>query len=129
MEGKEYSAGAFLLGIDAPGLPFRIIEWSSSLRSRLTRVPFGDQAVFMRRDYFQEIGGYKEIPLMEDVELMLRIRSKGDRITFVPEKVLTSPRRWDKEGILACTLRNWTIRALYLFKVPPEKLARFYPGA
>lgn len=66
---------------------------------------------------------------MEDVELMLRIRSKGDRITFVPEKVLTSPRRWDKEGILACTLRNWTIRALYLFKVPPEKLARFYPGA
>ena len=128
MEGGEYGAGAFLLGIGAPGLPFRIIERISSLRARITRVPFGDQAIFMGREYFHKIGGYREIPIMEDVEIMRRIRSRGDKIVFIPERVRTSSRRWEKEGILACTARNWTIRALYLLRVPPEKLVRFYPG-
>lgn len=128
MEDGAYGAGAFLLGIGAPGRIFRLIERISSLRSRITRVPFGDQAIFMRREYFREISGYREIPIMEDVEIMRRIRSRGDTIVFIPERVRTSPRRWEKEGIFVCTLRNWVIQALYLLRVSPEKLARFYPG-
>ncbi len=127
MENPTYKAGAFALGINAKGLLFRAIEWGSFLRAHISRVPFGDQAIFMRRDYFLEIGGYRDIPIMEDVDLMARIRSKGHTIVLIPAKVRTSARRWQKEGVVACMLRNWILRAFYVFKVPPEKLAKFYP--
>jgi hypothetical protein len=64
---------------------------------------------------------------MEDLDFMKRIRKAGDKIVIIPEKVMTSPRRWEKEGILYCTLRNWTLRTLYLLGIPPETLAKLYP--
>jgi hypothetical protein len=63
---------------------------------------------------------------MEDIDLMRRIRNRGGRILLLPDKVKTSPRRWEKEGVFLCTLRNWLIRGLYLLGVGPERLARFY---
>jgi rSAM/selenodomain-associated transferase 2 len=126
MQKKDIVGGAFDLGIQSDRLIFRIIENAASLRSRITRIPYGDQAPFIRRDYFHAVGGFKEIPLMEDVELMRRINKAGDRIHIIPEKVKTSPRRWETEGILYCTVRNWTISTLYFLGVPPEKLMRFY---
>jgi rSAM/selenodomain-associated transferase 2 len=126
MENGEVVAGAFDLGIRSGRPVFRLIENAASLRSRITRIPYGDQAIFIRKDYFHATGGFREIPLMEDVELMRRIRKAGDRISIIPERVRTSPRRWEKEGVLFCTLRNWTLITLYLLGVPPEKLARFY---
>jgi hypothetical protein len=63
---------------------------------------------------------------MEDVELMRRIRKAGDKISIIPERVKTSPRRWEKEGILICTLRNWALITLYFLGVSPERLVRFY---
>ncbi|HET6516440.1 MAG TPA: TIGR04283 family arsenosugar biosynthesis glycosyltransferase [Thermodesulfovibrionales bacterium] len=120
-------AGAFDLGIRSERPVFRIIEKAASLRSRITRIPYGDQAIFVMRDYFRAMAGFREIPLMEDLDFMKRIRKAGDKIVIIPEKVMTSPRRWEKEGILYCTLRNWTLRTLYLLGIPPETLAKLYP--
>jgi hypothetical protein len=63
---------------------------------------------------------------MEDVEFMRRIRRRGDRILIIPKTVMTSPRRWEREGVVYATIRNWTFQLLYLSGVPPAQLARFY---
>lgn len=125
----QCTAGAFDLGIASTRRIFRITERYVALRTLLTRVPFGDQAIFLRRDYFFSLGGYKDIPLMEDVELMKRIRRRGDRICIIPDKVMTSPRRWEKEGVLFCTFRNWALQAAFSLGVPPERLANWYRSA
>lgn len=126
MRDKRYVAGAFDLGIRSKSYLFRIIEVAVSLRSRATKIPFGDQAIFIRKDYFHKIGGYKDIPIMEDVEIMERIKKRGDKILIIPQRVLTSSRRWEKEGVLYCTLRNWLLQIFYLLGVSPHKLSRFY---
>lgn len=126
MQNRRVVGGAFDLGFQSVRFAFKMIASVASLRSRFTRVPFGDQAPFFRREYFERIGGYKEIPIMEDVELMERIRRRGDLIAFIDKRVLTSPRRWEEEGLLRCTLRNWLLQWLYLLGVPPERLARYY---
>ncbi len=122
----ECVGGAFDLGIKSDKAIFRVIATISSLRSRLNRIPFGDQAIFIRREYFNKIGGYKEIPLMEDVELLRRIKKSGERIRIFYDRVMTSPRRWENEGVVYCTLRNWALQTLYLLGVSPEKLINFY---
>ncbi len=129
MERREYVAGAFDLSIKSDKLIFKVIGTLSSLRSRLSRVPFGDQAIFIRKDYFDKIGGYREIPLMEDVELMRRIRKTGDKIWIFYDRVMTSPRRWEEEGVIYCTVRDWTLQALYLLGFSADKLARFYKSS
>ena len=126
---REYVGGAFDLGIKSDKFIFKMIGTLSSLRSRFNRIPFGDQAIFIRREYFNQIGGYKEIPLMEDVELMRRIKKSRKKIWIFYDRVMTSPRRWEKEGVIYCTLRNWVIQALYLLGVSPHKLANFYKSS
>jgi len=118
--------GSFDLGILSDRRIFRITEWYAALRTRITRVPFGDQGIFLRKAYFDTLGGYREIPIMEDVELMTRIRKRDDAICILPGKVMTSPRRWEKEGVLYATLRNWALQLAYAAGVPPERLARWY---
>ena len=126
MRVDRFVAGAFDLGINTNKRIFRITEKYVFLRTRLTRIPFGDQAIFIRRKYFEKIGGYQDIPLMEDVEIMGRIKKRGDPICIIPSKVLTSPRRWEREGILFSTFRNWTLQMLYALGVPPEQLQKYY---
>jgi rSAM/selenodomain-associated transferase 2 len=126
MQTGRYSGGAFNLGIDSGRTALRIVERAASIRSRITRIPYGDQAIFIRRDIFQDMGGFMDIPIMEDVDLMHRLKRAGHRIVIISNKVRTSPRRWEKEGIIYCTLRNWTLVMLYMLGVNPEKLARFY---
>lgn len=126
MEDRRCCAGCFDLGIDSDRKVFRITEHYVALRTRITRIPFGDQAVFMRKDDFERIGGYRCIPIMEDVELMGRIRKRGGKLRIVPGKVRTSARRWEQDGIVLGTLRNWALQLLYVAGVPPERLARFY---
>ena len=123
---KDIVAGAFDLVIDAPHPGFRIIEKIATLRSRITRIPFGDQAIFIKADCFQRLGGYKPIPLMEDVDIMLRIRQRGHRIRFLSDPVATSARRWKKEGMIYTTLRNWILQLLFYIGVSPEKLKNYY---
>ena len=126
MEQGGYIAGAFDLGIKSDRLIFRIIASLASFRSRLNRIPYGDQAIFIRREYFKKIGGYKEIPLMEDVELMKRIKKSGYKVRILYDRVKTSPRRWEQEGVIYCVLRNWTLQILYALGISPHYLARFY---
>lgn len=126
MEKAGHVGGAFDLGIDTEQLIFRVTERYVAWRTRLMRIPFGDQAIFILREYFERIGGYRHIPIMEDVDLMRRIRQRGDAICVIPEKVRTSPRRWEKDGVVFGTLRNWALQALYCCGVSPNRLARFY---
>lgn len=122
----NHVAGAFDLRYNSERMSMRIIARVACLRSRLTRIPYGDQAQFFRRDYFEKICGFADIPLMEDVEIMRRIKERGDRISILSEAVATSARRQEKEGVVYCTLRNWTVITLYFLGMPPERLARFY---
>jgi rSAM/selenodomain-associated transferase 2 len=126
IEKRGYTAGAFDLGIQSKKLTFKVIAFLGSLRSRLNRIPYGDQAIFLRTEYFNNIGGYKEIPLMEDVELMRRIKRSGKKIWILYDRVMTSPRRWEKEGVIYCILRNWVLQGLYFLGVSPHKLVNFY---
>jgi rSAM/selenodomain-associated transferase 2 len=126
IDRKQYVGGAFDLGIKSGRFIFRLIEKMVYIRTRITGKPYGDQAIFMKRNFFAGINGYQEIPIMEDVELMGRIKKTGYKIYIIPQRVLTSPRRWEKEGVIFCTLRNWILMSLYLLGVRPEKLVKFY---
>ena len=126
MKGNRYMAGAFTLGIRSKKNFLRSLARLASLRCRITRIPYGDQAIFIRRDYFRKIGSYRELPLMEDVELMRRIKHGGDRICILSDHVMTSARRWEEEGFLFGLLRNTILFTLFILRVSPEKLARFY---
>jgi rSAM/selenodomain-associated transferase 2 len=118
--------GSFDLGIDSDRPCFRLIERAASLRSRITRMPYGDQAIFLRRDYFLGLGGFRELPLMEDVDFMRRVRQSGGKIHIINDKVKTSARRWEREGVLYSTLRNWMLVLLWRIGVSPDRLKRFY---
>ncbi len=126
MKDRSIQAGAFDLAINQKGLAYRIIEKTASLRSRMTKIPYGDQSIFIRKKYFFNIGQYREIPIMEDVELMMSVKRDKGRLRFLKSRTSTSSRRWEKEGIVFCTLRNWTILTLFLLGMKPEKLAGFY---
>ena len=126
MNDKRFVGGAFDLGFDTKRAIFKITEMYVFLRTRLTQIPFGDQAIFIRREYFEKIGGYRDIPIMEDVELMRRIRKRADTIRIIPLKVRTSVRRYEQEGILSCTLRNWLLQISYALGISPQRLVKWY---
>jgi rSAM/selenodomain-associated transferase 2 len=126
IHGNQYVGGAFDLGIKSDKQIYRVIAFLGSLRSRLNRIPYGDQAIFMRRDYFNKMKGYKDIPLMEDVELMRRVKGSGQKILTLHNRVVTSPRRWEEEGLFYCILRNWALQILYFLGVSPHKLVKYY---
>lgn len=120
------AAGAFSLSIDSPSRALRVVAWFANIRSRIERVPYGDQAQFLLAGTFRALGGFAPIPLMEDVELFRRIRHHRVPMRILPEKVATSSRRWDNEGVLYRTLNNWRLRLLYAFGVTPKRLAAEY---
>jgi rSAM/selenodomain-associated transferase 2 len=122
----RYVGGAFTLGFGSQRWALKFIAAVASIRSRITRIPFGDQAIFIKRNYFEKAGGFCDIPLMEDIELMKRIRRRGDAIHIIPLKVTTSARKWEKEGIIHTTLRNWMLQFLYCCGMPSAKLLRYY---
>lgn len=126
LKDKRVCAGAFHLGIDHPSFRFRVIEKAVHLRSCITRIPYGDQGIFMRKEVFEKIGGFSEICLMEDIEISKRLKRAG-KIAFVKPLMRTSPRRWLKEGLIYTTLRDWCLALSYtLLKVSPKKLIRHY---
>lgn len=126
MATRRYVGGAFDLAIDSERLFLKYIAARASVRSRLNRIPYGDQAIFIDRTYFESLGGFKEIPIMEDVELMRRIKRDGRMIHILRDRVTTSARRWEAEGPLYTTLRNQCLMLLYYLGVSPERLSRFY---
>jgi rSAM/selenodomain-associated transferase 2 len=123
---QETAAGAFHLSIDRNGFGFRLIELVSNLRALLTSLIYGDQGMFLRNDLFKRLGGFKDIPLMEDIEISGRLRRMG-QIVFVKPAIRASARRWLAEGPVYTTFRDWSIAFLYSFlKIAPEKLIKYY---
>ena len=127
LQNERIVGGAFTLQIQSPRFILRMVAAFSTFRSRITHAPYGDQVIFLRKSYFDAIGGYQDIPLMEDVELMRRIRKKKGNIIVLSTAVLTSARRWDQEGLFYATIRDTIIIFLYWCGIPAEKLAKFYP--
>ena len=126
LSDERFIGGAFNLEIQNHRWIFKAIGRTASWKHRLTRVPYGDQAIFMLRSYFEKIGGYAGIPLMEDVGLMSRVKRQGGRIIILPDTVTTSSRKWENEGVIYTIIRNWIIQALYLFGVPAQRLVKNY---
>lgn len=126
IEKTKAVAGAFDFSIDSSRWILAWISRGASLRSRLTRLPYGDQAIFMTRAVFHALGGYADFPILEDVDLMRRLKRQRLPIAFICDRVSISARRWEKEGILFCTLRNWMLLSLYYLGGSPNHLARWY---
>jgi rSAM/selenodomain-associated transferase 2 len=96
-----------------------------NLRSRLSRIATGDQAIFVRREIFNELGGFPAVPLMEDVALSRALKRRG-RIACLRQRVITSSRRWRKHGVWRTIALMWTLRLLYFVGVSPTRLERVY---
>ncbi len=118
-------AGAFELRIDAQLRGLRLVEKMVNMRSHFLSMPYGDQAIFLKAATFHDLGGFPDLPIMEDFELMLGLRRQG-RIMIVPAPVVTSGRRWQKLGVVKTTLINQLIIAGYFLGVPPAQLVRWY---
>jgi rSAM/selenodomain-associated transferase 2 len=119
--------GRFDVRFDRPRGAFRLIARLMNLRSRLTGICTGDQAIFVRREAFERLGGYPEIALMEDVELTRRLKRVG-RLAALGLQVTTSARRWEQNGVARTIVLMWTLRFLYLCGVGPDRLHRWYYG-
>jgi rSAM/selenodomain-associated transferase 2 len=103
------------------GLVGRLMNW----RSRLSGIATGDQAIFVRRTVFEALGGYPDIPLMEDIELTRRLKRYG-RLAALRPCVVTSARKWEREGVLRTIVLMWALRLLYALGVSPARLHRWY---
>jgi rSAM/selenodomain-associated transferase 2 len=117
--------GRFDVQFDSDSAWSRLISTFMNLRSRLTRISTGDQAMFVRRSVFEQLGGFSDIPLMEDIEFSTRLKRRGPTIAL-HDAVITSFRRWEQGGALKTILLMWTLRCFYWIGVSPHRLARFY---
>lgn len=119
------TAGAFRLAVDSDRKSVTIITWAANLRARVLQFPYGDQAIFMKAATFNRLGGFADIPVMEDFELVRRLRRLG-ALRLVREPVVTSARRWRKKGVLRTTLINQLMVAGFLLGIPCQLLAKLY---
>jgi uncharacterized protein len=119
------AAGAFRFRIAGSFAGKSAIEWATGFRSRWLQRPYGDQGLFLARALFEEMGGFAELPIMEDYEFSARLRRRGHIVT-VGEAALTSARRWEKLGVVRTTLRNQWMLAGYHLGTSPQKLAARY---
>jgi uncharacterized protein len=115
------SHGCFRFALDSPALAARVIEIGVRLRVRMFALPYGDQALFVRRDAFRRLGGYTDVPIMEDVDLVRRLRVTG-RMHVASEEAVTSARRWEEDGWARRTARHLSLIGRYFAGVHPERL-------
>ncbi len=128
LNGLERSGrawGRFDVKIDGRSPLLVVVGLFMGLRSRLTGIATGDQAIFVRRDAFHAAGGFAEIPLMEDIALCKRLK-RASRPLCLRERVVTSGRRWETNGVLATVVLMWRLRLAYFFGADPSELARRY---
>jgi rSAM/selenodomain-associated transferase 2 len=123
---RGVAAGCFRMTVTAPGFVYRMIDAAATARVRLTGLIYGDQGLFLTSDLFARLGGFPPLRLMEDVFLSMRLRRRG-RVVVVPRRIFVSPRRWQRQGVVRQTLRNWTLTALAASGVHPDRLAAYYP--
>ena len=117
--------GAFSLGIESESVILEMICLGANLRSRLLQLPYGDQSLFIHKTDFESLGGFPEIPIMEDYIFVQRAKRKG-KVRTLPQTVTTSARRWQNLGPVKTTVINQLIILGYRLGISPEKLASFY---
>ena len=111
--------------IEAEGRFFRLVEAAAARRARAGRA-YGDSGLCVSRELYEELGGYRHWPLFEDLDLSQRA-SREVPLHLLAGHLLVDPRRWQREGRLRCTLRNWILGLGFRMGVPPERLAHLYP--
>lgn len=119
--------GRFDVRIEGGEVLLALVSRLMSLRSRATGIATGDQALFVRREAFERIGGYPELPLMEDIALCKRLKIHS-RPLCLAEVVVTSGRRWRERGVLRTIALMWWLRLQFFFGAAPSRLARSYHG-
>lgn len=125
LEDPRYLGGRFDVELDGDHWLLKLIGAMINQRSRITKVGTGDQAIFVRREVFARIGGFPEIPLMEDIAFGRALKRLGG-IACLRSRVVTSARRWESEGIWRTVIKMWTLKLLYFAGVSPVTLKRFY---
>lgn len=122
---KGADGGAFLVSFDSRRRALRLGARLINLRTRLTHAPLGDQAQFVTRHAFEALDGYREWPILEDLDFIRRLRRHG-RLAILPDHVTTSARRFETRGIARTITVNWVIWILYCLGVSPLRLGRLY---
>lgn len=126
---RDHAWGRFDVLIDGSSALLRVVAATMNQRSRLTGIATGDQAIFVRRTAFDAVGGYPDLPLMEDIALSKRLKRLGPPACLA-RKVTTSGRRWQRHGVCRTILLMWRLRFDYWRGVPAERLARrYYPDS
>jgi rSAM/selenodomain-associated transferase 2 len=117
-------AGAFSFRLDAEGRRFRIVEWGVDVRSKRFGMPYGDQAIFVRKTAFLEAGGYPEVPILEDLKLWRELRTRGKTV-ILPTEVITSARKWEERGVVRMTITNWLVVQLHRLGISAAQVHAF----
>jgi rSAM/selenodomain-associated transferase 2 len=125
LERSGRSWGRFSVKIEGRSPLLILVGWLMGLRSRATGIATGDQAIFVRRDAFQTVGGFPEIPLMEDIALCKRLKRVSAPLCL-SERVITSGRRWEQNGVINTIVLMWRLRLAYFFGADPKELAEQY---
>jgi rSAM/selenodomain-associated transferase 2 len=121
------AAAAFRFALDDEGMAPRFLEGLVGLRCALLRLPYGDQGLLIRRDLYDKVGGYREIPLMEDLDLIRRLGSPA--VKMLRTRAVTSAQRYRREGYLRRALKNQMCLVLFALRVPTARISQFYGGA
>ncbi|MGF1649073.1 MAG: TIGR04283 family arsenosugar biosynthesis glycosyltransferase [Hyphomicrobiaceae bacterium] len=123
---RDDSAAAFRFALDDSGLAPRVVEAGVSARCSLFGLPYGDQGLLVSRALYDAVGGYPDLPLMEDVEIVRRLGRK--RVTMLRSRALTSAARYRRAGYASRVVRNWTCLVLHRIGVPIGTIQRIYGG-
>jgi len=125
MEKKRKNWGRFDVRLSGRHLLLRIVEWLMNWRSRITGIATGDQAIFVQKNLFETVGGFPNMDLMEDITMSKFLKKNGPPLCLW-QRVVTSSRRWERNGILRTILLMWFLRLAYFYKADPWRLAQFY---
>jgi rSAM/selenodomain-associated transferase 2 len=125
MRDDDTVGGAFRFRLHQRHWYAPLLDLGVRLRSHILKLPYGDQGFFVRRTVFESMAGYVDIPFLEDVEFIRRLRRYGE-ISLLSLPIGISSRRWEREGFFYVTIRNWLVTLAYLRGVSPERLVRWY---
>lgn len=117
--------GCLMQGIDKKGLIYRFIEAQGNIRARRSRIFYGDQGIFVRKEVFDRLGGFPDVPIFEDILFSGRLKEQG-KTTVLSDKIIVSPRRWEKRGIVRTMVMFNTLLIMFKMGYPLEKIRALY---
>jgi rSAM/selenodomain-associated transferase 2 len=125
LEDNNVAGGAFRFRLHQRPWYAPVLDLGVALRCRIFKLPYGDQGIFMRRSVFESLHGFREVPFLEDFDMIRRLKKKG-RMKMLSTPIGVSARRWERKGLLRTTITNWLIALVFMLGVSPERLLRWY---